>query len=95
MLEQCVDLLTQLGEGSLADQLRQTLASPPLETPADHRGNASTHMFRLYMPKADRERLLGAVQRASAQGLTTKQTQTRGLGGFVEACSEFAAQETA
>lgn len=93
MLEQCIDLLQQVEEAQLADRIRRALTDPPLPTPADHRGAAATHMYRLEMPAVERHALLGAIQRAAELNLSTKQTQQRGLGGFVEACREFALHE--
>ena len=93
MLEQCIDLLQQVGEAQLAARLQRALAGPPLNTPADHRGGTATRMYRLELPTVERHALLGAILRADELNLATSQTRQRGLGGFVAACREFAQHE--
>ena len=93
MLEQCCHLLAQLDEPSLKLVLEQGSNGEPLLTPQDHVGTAATQMFRLQLSMDNRQRLLAAIQAANECELTTPQTQTRGLGGFVQAWQEYAGFE--
>ena len=88
MLTQCIDLLGQLDQAELATQLQTALAQAPLDTPADYKGPLRMH--RLQLSAADAQRLAAAIEQANAQSLTTEQTASRGLGGFVEVCQEYA-----
>lgn len=89
MLEQCVDLLRQMQEEQLAECLRAALRSSPLPVPEDHLGPAATHMFAVQLSVTDGKRMLGAMQHAEQQGLSTSATAGRGLGGFVAAWTEY------
>jgi len=86
MLEQTLELL---GDAHPAAALEATLRGAPLEKPADHRGGAATDMFVLALPITEVRAVVEAVAHAVARGETTGATRQRGLGGFVEAWSEY------
>ena len=94
MLEQCIDLLQQLEERSLAAALDGVLAGASMDTPADHRGGTATEMYRVALPVSQRQALLQAISGAQARNLRTQQTKNRGLAGFVEVCRDFAEQRS-
>ena len=89
MLEQCVDLLEQQHLDSLATVLRDICMGAPVQTPADHKHHTATEMFKVQLSQEERSQVLHAIVRAKQQGLTTQQTQSRGLGGFEEAWAEY------
>ena len=89
MLEQCIDLLRQMQEERLAGCLQTALGSPPLPQPEDHSGPDATHMFAVQLNDADGKIILEALRRAEQQGLQTRATAGRGLGGFVAAWTEY------
>ncbi len=89
MLEQCIDLLGQLGEMDLQGLLLTALEQPPLMVPSDHTGPAATRMFQLALTVEQRREVLQAVTRAHHLNLSTIATQQRGLGGFLEAWREY------
>ncbi len=89
MLEQCIDLLRQMQEEHLAGCLQTALGSAPLPVPEDHSGPDATHMFAVQLSNSDGKRILEALQRAEQQGLQTRATASRGLGGFVAAWTEY------
>ena len=93
MLEQCVNLLDQLDRPDLGNHLQTALADEPLETPPDHKGHVATQVFRVALDLDLRAEMLASIERAHALGITTPQTEQRGLGGFVEAWREYAAYE--
>lgn len=86
MLEQTLELLAG---HPLAECLRQSLRTMPLDKPADHRGGSQTDMFRLSLSEADVRTIRQIVEAAAAGGRTTSGTRRRGLGGFVEAWAEY------
>ena len=88
MLEQCIDLLNQQGDLALVQQLQWALKQAPLEVPADYKG--PLRMYRLALSAADAQQLYQRITHAHTHGMTTAQTATRGLGGFVEVCREYA-----
>ena len=88
MLDQCVDLLTQQRKSRLADLLRQAREAAPLAVPDDYKGPIRMH--RLKLSAADATELYQCIRAAQNAGMTTAQTRTRGLGGFVEVCREYA-----
>ena len=90
MLEQCVELFEQLDEPHLAGALRTALASTPLPVPDDFRGPDTVRMYCLSLSNVQRDAGLAAIERAVREGVTSSQTRSRGLGGFVEAWREFA-----
>jgi hypothetical protein len=89
MLEQCRELFQQQDEVALTALLDQALQGSPLMMPDDHHGHPATQMYYLDMPSPQRAAALAAVQRAVGDGLTTRGTAGRGLGGFVEAWQEY------
>lgn len=90
MLEQCIELFAKMGEASLSDQLARALHGPPLACPVDFRGGPELRMFRLELSYGERQSGLRLIQDAHILGVRSAGTQTRGLGGFVEAWTEYA-----
>lgn len=88
-----MDLLSQLQEAGLADALGKALSGPALATPADHQGGQAAQMYVLRLPLDERRDICRAIEQACSLGLSTAQTKSRGLGGFVEAWQEYAAYE--
>ena len=86
MLQQTIELL---GEGPVADALAGAMRVPALEKPCDHRGGPATDMFVLELEAAARRAVLDLVVVAREAGTSTQATSGRGLGGFVEAWSEY------
>ena len=89
MLEQCIDLLTQLEKPHLQELLADALGTLPLAFPADHTGPPATQMFQLSLSKMQRLHVFSAIEQAAEQGLWTQHTRDRGLGGFVQAWQEY------
>jgi hypothetical protein len=89
MLEQCIELLQQMREEHLAACLQNALDSSPLPVPEDHSGPDATHMFAVQLNDVEGKNMLEALQRAEKQGLQTRATAARGLGGFVAAWTEY------
>ena len=90
MLEQSAQLLHLTQRTELAQRLEAALAQPALAKPSDHKGSPATDMFVLALDPPQRETVLASIVQAQAQGLCTTGTQQRGLGGFIEAWSEYA-----
>jgi hypothetical protein len=86
MLEQSAALVR---DAALFERIRAHTGNASLEKPADHRGGAPTDMFQLDLTLAEVARILAAIEEARARGVTTTATSRRGLGGFVEAWSEY------
>ena len=89
MLEQCIELFTVLREEQLVAQLHLALAGDPLPVPPDHKGPAGTQMYNLCLSPEQRTAGVEAIETAAVRGIVTRQTQARGLGGFVEAWREY------
>jgi hypothetical protein len=86
LLEQTLELV----EGDdVAAHLQADMARPPIDKPADHRGDAATDMFAMTLTHAEVAALRERLERAAAAGETTSATRGRGLGGFVEAWREY------
>lgn len=86
MLVQTAELIADAG---LATRLRTALTGVPVPKPAGHRGGAETDMFELELTVAEARAVLAAVEAAVHSGATTSATRRRGLGGFVEAWTEY------
>lgn len=93
MLEQCIDLLGQLEQVGLAGGLQNALSGQALATPVDHQGGHAVQMYVLRLSLEERRAICRAIEQAVSVGLSTAQTQSRGLGGFVEAWREYVAFE--
>lgn len=94
MLDQCAELFEQQGEQALADRLRQTRKGQPLATPQGHKGSELSAMYILDLSHDERQSGLALIHSAVATGLRTEATRQRGLGGFVEAWTEYAHSAT-
>ncbi len=86
---QCIDLLEQLNEATLAAQLHTALQGSPLQPPADHKGPEATDMFLLDLSLAQRRQTYDALNLAVAKKLSTPATRARGLAGFLAAWQEY------
>ncbi len=89
MLEQTVELLEQAEAAGLASKLRRGLDAAPLPKPADHKAGPATDMFILDLAVADACAVMGWMRHALERDWTTTGTRSRGLGGFVEAWTEY------
>ena len=92
MIDQCCQLLqaSDVSEALEVDQaLRADLSRPFLPQPPDHSGDVRTQMYQVTITKEQGQLLLGVIEHAARQGLFTQGTQSRGLGGFAEACEEL------
>jgi len=87
MLEQTLELLTPDSGSSAA--LEQSMRSGAITKPEDHRGGAATDMFELKLNAEQVTVIVEVVAAARARGAATSATQSRGLGGFVEAWQEY------
>ena len=90
MLTETASLL----EPPLRQRLLAQLATP-LPKPADHRGGPDTDMFEVALSEADAHGVRLAVERAVQAGTRSPGTQSRGLGGFVEAWRELEERQNA
>jgi len=86
MLEQTAALLA---DAALRARILEPLDAAPFEKPDDHRGGNATDMFTLDLALADVARIRGHVEAARDRGASTSGTRERGLGGFVEAWTEY------
>jgi hypothetical protein len=85
MLQQTIELT----EPSLAAQIDAVFATVPVAQPADHSGGEVVDMFELAFTQDQVDAICLAVLTAASAGQTTSGTRDRGLGGFVEAWSEY------
>ena len=90
MLSQSKELFEQMSQEELVARIQSALTKEPLPRPSDHHGPEATLMFLLDFSVAERERALACMTSAQANGLRTSATTDRGLGGFVEAWTEYA-----
>ena len=88
MLQQTSELLDRAGAARLTSALAASMAAPPLEKPADHKGGTATDMFVVTLSPEETSAVLAVVRQAHARGENTAGTRDRGLGGFVEAWAE-------
>ena len=65
------------------------MAGAPLAKPQGHKGGAATDMFVLNLDLAVVWAIAERVEAAAAEGLETRGTRGRGLGGFREAWREY------
>jgi hypothetical protein len=86
MLEQTAALLADVG---LRARLGDFLDAAPLAKPTDHRGGAATDMFTLDLTVVEVAAIRGEIEAARHRGATSPATRARGLGGFVEAWTEY------
>ena len=92
MIDQCCQLLqaSDVSEALEVDQtLRADLGRSFLPQPPDHSGDVRTQMYQVTITQEQAQLLLGVIEHAARQGLFTQGTQSRGLGGFAEACEEL------
>jgi len=86
MVTQTLELVAQLPERK---QLTAALATAPLEKPWDHIGDERTDMLTLGLSQAVVAAVFQAVISAENRDLTTRGTESRGLGGFSAAWREY------
>ena len=92
MIDQCCQLLqvSDVPEAlAVAQTLQKDQKKPCLPQPADHTGDSRTQMLQVTITQEQGQLLLGVIEHAARQGLFTQGTQSRGLGGFAEACEEL------
>ena len=92
MIDQCCELL-QLSDvpeaNAVALTLRADLRKPFLAQPPDHSGDTRTRMYQVTITPEQCQLLLGVVEQAARQKAFSQNTQSRGLGGFAQACEEL------
>ena len=95
MLGETLELLS--ADEELSRALRRALAGKPLAKPPGHKGGDAADMFELRLDEARADAVVARVRRAVEQGAETEGTRGRGLGGFLQAWTEYrgfvAAQE--
>ncbi len=92
MIDQCCQLLqaSDVSEATVVDQtLRSDLSRPFLPQPPNHSGDVRTKMYQVTITQEQGHLLLEVIEHAARQRLFTQGTQSRGLGGFAEACEEL------
>ena len=92
MIDQCCQLLqaSDVSEATAVDQtLRADLSRPFLPQPPDHSGDVRTQMFQVTITQEQAQLLLGVIDHAACKRAFSQDTQSRGLGGFAEACEEL------
>ena len=92
MIDQCCKLLqaSNVSETTAVEQtLRADLSRPFLPQPLGHSGDVRTQMYQVTITQEQGQLLLEVIEHAVRQRLFTKDTQSRGLGGFAEACEEL------
>ena len=92
MIDQCCQLLqaSDVSEATVVDQtLRSDLSRPFLPQPPNHSGDVRTKMYLVTITQEQGHLLLEVIKHAARQRLFTQGTQSRGLGGFAEACEEL------
>ena len=92
MIDQCCELL-QFSDVPEATAVAQTLLAdlrkPFLPQPRDHSGDARTQMYQVTITSEQCRLLLGVIDQAARQKVFSRNTQSRGLGGFAQACEEL------
>ena len=92
MIDQCRQLLqaSDVSEATAVDQtLRADLSRPFLPQPPDHAGDFRTHMYQVTITQEQGQLLLSVIEQATRKRAFSQDTQSRGLGGFAEACEEL------
>lgn len=89
MLEQTLEILERAEAHALASRISESLETPPLAKPSDHKAGRATDMFVLEIELAEAQDVAGWMSHAVRQRWTTSGTRSRGLGGFVEAWMEY------
>ena len=92
MIDQCCQLLqaSDVSEATAVDQtLRGDLSRPFLPQPPDHSGDVRTQMYQVTITQEQAQLLLGVIELAACKRAFSQDTQSRGLGGFAEACEEL------
>ena len=92
MIDQCCELLqfSDVPEATaVALTLLADLRKPFLPQPPNHSGDVRTKMYQVTITQEQGHLLLEVIKHAARQRLFTQGTQSRGLGGFAEACEEL------
>ena len=92
MIDQCCELLqfSDVPEATAVGlTLRADLRKPFLPQPPDHFGDARTQMYQVTITLEQCQLLLGVIEQAARQKAFSQNTQSRGLGGFAQACEEL------
>ncbi|MFV2089548.1 MAG: hypothetical protein ACC642_02735 [Pseudomonadales bacterium] len=80
----------ELTDTASTARIDEVLGAAPVVKPADHQGDELSDMFELTLTGAQVTAIGAAVRAAVSAGQTTTGTRDRGLGGFIEAWSEYA-----
>lgn len=93
MLQQSAEVIEEHSLVSMAAKLRTTLTTEPLPKPEDHVGPVETDMFVLQLTRAERDRILCAIEQAceDKRKVVAVGESIRNLAGFREAWQEYAA----
>lgn len=89
MLQQTMELLQQAQAEELALKVGSALHAAPMPKPQGHKAGALTDMFVLDLPVADARAVMAWLRHAVESDWRTSGTHARGLGGFVEAWTEY------
>lgn len=87
MLAQTMELAA--GDPELVALMNGALAQQPLRKPPGHKGGAATDMFELHLDAAQADAMLALVRQAVERGAETGGTRGRGLGGFLQAWTDY------
>ena len=92
MINQCCELLEFSDDPeatAVVLTLRADLRKPFLPQPPDHSGDARTQMYQVTITPEQCQLLLGVIDQAAHRRAFSQNTQSRGLGGFAQACEEL------
>ena len=92
MIDQCCQLLqaSDVPEAlAVAQTLQKDQKKPCLPQPADHTGDSRTQMFQVTITLKQCQLLLSVIEQAACKRAFSQDTQSRGLGGFAQACEEL------
>ena len=92
MINQCCELLEFSDDPeatAVVLTLRADLRKPFLPQPPDHSGDARTQMYQVTITPEQCQLLRRVIDQAARQRAFSQNTQSRGLGGFAQACEEL------
>ena len=92
MIDQCRQLLqaSDVSEATAVDQtLCADLCRPFLPQPPEHSGDVRTRMYQVTITQEQGQLLLNVIEQAVGKRAFSQDTQSRGLGGFAQACEEL------
>ena len=92
MIDQCWELLNASDAPeavAVAQILQADQKKPCLPQPVDHTGDSRTQMFQVTITLEQCQLLLSVTEQAACKRAFSQDTQSRGLGGFAQACEEL------